>query len=282
MEFKKPATVLNLANIRQALVRMEDTVVFSFIERSQFYESPSVYAPNKYKIPNFSGSFLDWLLLQNEKTHSLVRRYESPDETPFFPDQLEESFLPSLNYPPILADYADEVNVNDEIRTVYIEKIVPQIAAKKGDQDENIGSTACADVDCLQALSRRVHFGKFVAEAKFQNEMARYTNLIRNKDIKGIEEAITDSAVEAKILERLIAKGHAYGTDPTLRYSQNPQSKVQPEAIAKIYKEVVIPLTKKVEVEYLLRRLGNDDEAEAQDPQRKTQLINRLLSNSLW
>ena len=32
----KPETVLDLANIRQALVRMEDTIVFDLIERSQF------------------------------------------------------------------------------------------------------------------------------------------------------------------------------------------------------------------------------------------------------
>ena len=53
----KPETVLDLANIRQALVRMEDTIVFDLIERSQFFSSPSVYEKNKYNIPNFDGTF---------------------------------------------------------------------------------------------------------------------------------------------------------------------------------------------------------------------------------
>lgn len=34
--------------------------------------------------------------------------------------------------------------------------------------DGNYGSSAMYDVFCLQALSRRIHFGKFVAEAKFR------------------------------------------------------------------------------------------------------------------
>ena len=38
--------------------------------------------------------------------------------------------------------------------------------------DEQHGSSVVCDVNALQALSRRVHLGKFVAESKFQ---ARHT-----------------------------------------------------------------------------------------------------------
>ncbi|GME90922.1 unnamed protein product [Ambrosiozyma monospora] len=138
MDFMKPETVLNLANIRESLVRMEDTIIFNFIERSQFYSSPSVYEENKFPIPNFKGSFLDWLLLSHEKIHSQVRRYEAPDETPFFPDHLPETFLPSLNYPPVLAAYTDEINVNDEIKQIYISEIIPGLSTH-GEQPENLG-----------------------------------------------------------------------------------------------------------------------------------------------
>lgn len=255
MDFMNPETVLNLGNIREALIRMEDTIVFNFIERSQFFTSPSVYRENQFPIPDFDGSFLDWTLLQLEKAHSQLRRYEAPDEVPFFPNELLKSFLPPINYPQVLAPYSDEVNVNKEILRTYVEKVVPLLAASPGDQSENLGSTACADIECLQALSRRIHFGKFVAEAKFVSEPERFTKMIKEKDVKGIEAAITNAAVEAKILERLIEKGHAYGTDPSMKYSQKPQSKVEPEVIAEIYKEWIIPVTKKVEIDYLLRRV---------------------------
>ena len=48
----------------------------------------------------------------------------------------------------------------------------------------------------LQALSKRIHFGKFIAEAKFQAETERYTKLILANDADGIMEALTNSAVE--------------------------------------------------------------------------------------
>lgn len=258
MDFMKPETVLDLNNIRTSLVRMEDTIVFDFIERLQFFSSPSVYEKDKYKIPDFSGLFLEWLLLQTEKTHSQVRRYEAPDETPFFADQLLQPLLPSIEYPKVLASYSDEINVNDEILKFYVEKIVPEVSCGSGDQQENSGSVSVCDVECLQALSRRIHFGKFVAEAKYRADPELYKKLIEAKDVEGIEASITNSAVEAKILERLKEKSEAYGTDPSLKYSQLEQLKVKADLIVRLYKEYVIPLTKKVEVDYLLRRLEDE------------------------
>ncbi|CUM64005.1 uncharacterized protein PRCAT00001593001 [Priceomyces carsonii] len=260
MDFMKPETVLDLGNIREALIRMEDTIVFALIERSQFYSSPSVYEKNKFQIPGFDGSFLDWALLQMERTHSQIRRYEAPDEVPFFPDQLLPSILPPIEYPKVLASYSRQINVNSTIKQFYVEEIVPQISCKKGEQKENLGSVSTCDIDCLQAISRRIHFGLFVAEAKYLADKAEYVKLIISGDVKGIEKSITNTALEAKILDRLVIKGESYGIDPSLKYSQNPQSKVDPKVIAKLYKEYIIPLTKKVEVDYLLRRLEDEND----------------------
>lgn len=68
MDFTKQDTVLDLANIREALIRMEETVVFNLIERAQFFQSPSVYIPNALNLPDFDGSFLDWFLREVENT----------------------------------------------------------------------------------------------------------------------------------------------------------------------------------------------------------------------
>ncbi|KOG96359.1 chorismate mutase ARO7 [Saccharomyces eubayanus] len=254
MDFTRPETVLNLQNIRNELVRMEDTIIFKFIERSHFATCPSVYKEQHpgLTIPNFEGSFLDWALLNLEITQSRIRRFESPDETPFFPDKIQKSFLPSVNYPQILAPYAPEVNYNDKIKDVYIEKIIPLISRKDGDDSNNFGSVATSDIECLQSLSRRIHFGKFVAEAKFQSDIPLYTKLIKDKDVERIMENITNSAVEEKILERLTKKAEVYGVDPT---NKKGERRITPEYLVKIYKEIVIPITKEVEVEYLLRRL---------------------------
>ena len=254
MDFRKPETVLDLANIRKALIRMEDTIVFCLIERSQFFMLPSVYISNKYQIPGYDGSFMEWLLLGTERLHSQVRRYEAPDEIPFFPDKLLKPILPSVSYPQVLAPNKSEINCNTEILEYYVKKIVPEVSCGEGDQEENSGSVGVCDVECLQALSRRIHFGMFVAEAKYRANLDFYDRLIATRDVDGIMSSITNSAVENKIVDRVRSKCEAFGTDPSLRYSQKQQHKVNPELLVQLYRDYVIPLTKKVEVEYLLRR----------------------------
>ena len=259
MNFLKPESVYNLANIREDLIRMEDTIIFNLIERSDFPCMPSIYEKNspQIKIPDFDGSFLDWLFQQHESVESQVRRYQSPDQYPFYPQVVKKSFLPAINYPKLLAEYFREVNINNEIMDVYINKMIPRVAKAVGDECENFGSTALVDIFTLQSISRRIHFGMFVAEAKFQADREKYTELILNRDVEGIMTSITNSAVEENILKRLMVKAKAYGTDPTA--GDQGTSKVHPEVVVGIYKDWVIPLTKKVEVEYLLRRLEDKD-----------------------
>jgi chorismate mutase len=212
------------------------------------------------------------MLREQERLHSLVRRYQSPDEYPFFLDALQKPILKPLNYPKILHD--NGVNVNKQLKECYIEHVLPAACAKfdreeRGDAQENYGSAAVCDVNCLQALSRRIHFGKFVAEVKFRKETEKFVALIKAEDRKGIDEAITDSKVEKKVLERLRLKAKTYGTDPDIA-SQDP-GKINVEAVVAMYKvrdfsivkcnvsdmrkDYVIPLTKEVEVEYLMQRL---------------------------
>ena len=50
-----------------------------------------------------------------------------------------------------------------------------------------------------QALSKRIHYGKFVAEAKFRSQRATYAPLIKAGDAEGIMDALTDRAVELKV-----------------------------------------------------------------------------------
>jgi len=52
---------------------------------------------------------------------------------------------------------------------------------------------------CVQALSKRIHYGKFVAEAKFLAKREEYSSLIRARDADGLMKLLTDEAVEAKV-----------------------------------------------------------------------------------
>ncbi|KAK9466376.1 chorismate mutase [Lipomyces arxii] len=256
MDFLKPETVMDLANIRSALIRMEDTIVFNLIERAKFPRQDIIYKAGGIEIPGYDGSFMEWILREEEIVHSKIRRYESPDEVPFFPEVLSTPILPPLSYPAVLHPHPNKINVNDKIKDFYVNHIVPSISAE-GAQAENFGSSSLCDVECLRSLSRRIHFGRFVAESKYLSETKKITKMIIAKDAAGLDEAITNKVVEQQVLARLKKKAETYGIDPNM--TANPDTnKVNAEAVVAMYENWVIPLTKVVEVEYLLHRLDKE------------------------
>lgn len=191
------------------------------------------------------------MLREQEILQSKVRRYQSPDEYPFFPDALEEPILQPLQYPKIL--HANDVNLNTQIKDEYIHNFLPKACKQFGREDrgetqENYGSAATCDVACLQALSRRIHFGKFVAESKFQKERERFVELIRAGDREGIDEAITNTKVEKKVLERVRLKAKTYGTDPS--NDTDGLEKINVDAVVAMYKVRLSPPLLTVEQAY--------------------------------
>ncbi|KAG5930717.1 hypothetical protein E4U53_002162 [Claviceps sorghi] len=256
------ATALDLSRIRFQLIRLEDTIIFHLIERVQFPLNKTIYTPGALAIPNSNLSFFDWYFSEQEKLQSLIRRYESPDEYPFFPDAVQTPILKPLNYPKIL--HANDVNVNDKIKKFYIEKFLPAVCPDFGHEDrgqsqENYGSAATSDFACLQALSRRIHFGKFVAESKYRSDPETYKRLIEAEDRAGIAESITNKAVEKSVLARLRLKAQTYGKDPSISDKTEEHVKIDVDAVVAMYEDFVIPLTKEVEVEYLMQRLQGDE-----------------------
>lgn len=261
---------LSLSNIRKSLILMEDTIIFGLIERAQFARNAAVYEPGAIPVPVWTRdgrqmSLLEYLLRETEQVHGRIRRYTNPDENAFFPKDLPPLVLPPLEYPQVLWPPAAGVNVNAKIMEMYLGHLLPEITPS-GD-DRNYGSAAMHDVVILQALSRRIHYGKFVAEAKFQSQTDKYTELIKCRDARGILELLTDRAVELKVVERVKLKAATFGQDLNssghsstneLKSSEYLALRISPEAVADLYEQWVMPLTKEVEVEYLLRRLDND------------------------
>ncbi|NOY79379.1 MAG: chorismate mutase [Kiritimatiellaeota bacterium] len=242
---------LLLSNIRNVLIRLEETIIFALIERAQFRHNEIIY--RKGAFPNVgSRSLVGYLLHETEAIHAKMRRYTSPDEHPFFSD-LPEPILPALRYDedPL---HPNRINLNDRIRMVYEQQIVPFVCTA-GD-DAQYGSSSVCDVACLQALSRRIHYGKFVAESKFRAEPERFRSLIVRRDTEAVMAAITDARVEQCVLERVRLKAQTYGRDistgPEFRY------RLHPERVVELYASWIIPLTKEVEVAYLMDRVPGD------------------------
>jgi chorismate mutase len=251
----------DLEELRTKLIRQEETIIFALIERAQFKRNAVIYEKEGplFRIPGFSGSFLDYLLLETERLHARVRRYTAPDEHAFFPTELPKPILPPLAYELVLRP--NDINVNAELMQIYTREIITCLT-DEGD-DLNYGSSCVNDVACLQALSKRIHYGKFVAEAKYRTAPALYQPLIERRDATAIEEQLTDRSVEAQLLRRVEMKAATYGREVEIGQMQRSRSETAvdgdeslyfPRLLAKIYADYVIPLTKKVEVLYMLQR----------------------------
>jgi chorismate mutase len=247
--------IFSLESIRATLIRQEETIIFALIERAQYRRNAVIYDPRHLKLRNVYGapiSFLEWMLIETEKLHSKVRRYASPEEHAFFPHFLENAILPKLEYPDILMN--DSINVNSEIYRWYIQRILDRMCVPA--DDEQYGSSALCDISVLQALSRRVHYGKFVAESKFLSDPEKYTEYAKEGNTAAIITALTNSDVERKVIRRAFAKASTYGQDVTDTGETHLALKVEPMLIADIYRDMIIPLTKDVEVRYLYNRVG--------------------------
>lgn len=194
-----------------------------------------------------------------------ARRYTSPDEYPFTPiDRLPKPIIPVQDYPTLLhkpAASQPSVNVNHRILDFYVNRIIPGITPK-GD-DGNYGSAATRDVEVLQALSRRIHFGEllqcftltlgmFVSESKFLSAPHDFIpHILSNPPNKeALAGLITKPEVEAKLLVRLENKAKVYGAelDATGKLVDTGKTKINVGEIVNMYRDYVIPLTKDVEV----------------------------------
>jgi chorismate mutase len=261
----RTSDVFSLDSIRSTLIRQEETIIFALIERAQYRSNRVIYQANSLDFKGVNKeniSFFDWMLLETEKLHAQVRRYTSPEEHPFNIDAIPQQplRLPKLNYPSLLGTEKEKVNVNNEIKSWYIDKLIPRLCVD-GD-DEQYGSTVMADIAVVQALSRRIHYGKFVAESKYLKEGVRFEEYIRQNDVKGIIDLLTNVEVERRVLRRAFVKASTYGQDiiqdpATVSSSASSTGyKVDPSLIVEIYRDMIIPLTKDVEVRYLYHRVG--------------------------
>ena len=239
---------LLLESVRGVLARLEETIIFALIERAQFRRNDVIYVPGAFGDVLQGESLCGYMLHETERIHARMRRYTSPDENPFFPD-LPAPILPPLYFSenPLVAN---TVNLNAELRRIYEHELVPHLCAE-GD-DKQYGSSSLCDVACLQSLSKRVHYGKFVAESKYRSDPERFSRLIRAGEADALMVAITDEEAEDSVLERVGLKAQAYARD--VGNGNEGAAKLNPELVVDIYSRWIIPMNKEVQVRYLLER----------------------------
>ena len=90
----------------------------------------------------------------------------------------------------------------------------------------------------------------YVAECKFRMHTEKFTALIKARDEEGLRIAVTRECKEKEIYERVRKKVDGFQKDV------NPKVRrlIDTETVVKFYMDVIIPFTKKGEVQYLLQK----------------------------
>ncbi|KAE8665656.1 putative Cyclic nucleotide-gated ion channel [Hibiscus syriacus] len=209
---------LTLDAVRYSLIRQEDSIIFSLLERAQYCQNKSTYDPDSFSIEGFHGSLIQYMLRETEKLHAQV-----------------------------LHPIADKINMNPKVWEIYFKNIVPKLA-KEG-EDGNCGSTAVCDAMCLQALSKRIRYGKFVAECKFRDSPEAYQAAIKEQDRDGLMNLLKFPKVEESVKKRVEMKTRTYGQEVPVEICKDgdcPTYKINPSLVADLYGEWIMPLTKEV------------------------------------
>ncbi|KVH92669.1 Chorismate mutase, AroQ class, eukaryotic type [Cynara cardunculus var. scolymus] len=219
--------IYTLDGIRSSLIRQEDSIIYSLVERAQYCYNEDTYDPTAFFMDGFQGSLVEFMVKETEKVHAQV-----------------------------LHPCAQDININRKIWDIYFKHLLPRLV-KEGN-DGNCGSAATCDSTCLQALSKRIHYGKFVAEAKFRASPADYEAAIKAQDRTKLMDLLTYPAVEEAIKKRVETKTKTFGQVVNVGFGEDatdPIYKIKPSLVADLYGVWIMPLTKEVQVEYLLRRL---------------------------
>ncbi|CAI0388347.1 unnamed protein product [Linum tenue] len=216
---------LTLESVRLSLIRQEDSIIYNLLERSQYCYNADTYNPDVFSMNDFHGSLVEYILKETEKLHAKVGRYKSPDEYPFFPNDLPEPLLPPMQYPKVLHKVAESININDTVWNMYFKDLLPRLV--KLGNDGNCGSSAVCDTICLQ-------------------------------DREGLMALLTYPEVEERVKERVELKARTFALEVTMKEGKVESEtvyKIEPDLVADLYGRWIMPLTKEVQVEYLLRRL---------------------------
>ncbi|CAA0838562.1 Chorismate mutase 2 [Striga hermonthica] len=235
-----------LESLRDILIGLEDTIIFCLIERSKYAYNQHLYDSSR----NGLGSFIQ----DSEAVQARFGRYTLEEETPFSGCNFLRSTLPRMNCTKVLHMPASCFNKSKEIMTAYLD-LLPNITIN-GD-DGHYAPALASDLVCLQAISKRITLGKFVAEAKYNKDPIAYnaTILVKNNE-DALMKLLTDTKVENEVIQRVAKKAEILGQniDP-FNTSIVKQAKVDPSVISRFYENSMIPLTKQVEVTYLQHRL---------------------------
>ncbi|CAI0388345.1 unnamed protein product [Linum tenue] len=244
--FRTSLDFLNLESISRSLICQEDSTIYCLPERAQYGYNAFIYEADAFAEDGLEGSLVEHVVKESEMFHAKLGRFESASERPFFPKELPDMFLPP--------NQCVIIDVNHKMWDVYFQNLLPNLV-KEG-SDGFYASSAVRDANCLLAISKRVHTGRFFAESKFTANTKEYTAAIKAQDKEALMNLLSYPKVEENVKERVLMKAKKLAEEVAVNEESQAAYKIYPSLVRELYARWVIPLTKEVQVEYLLRRLS--------------------------
>ncbi|PKA65485.1 Chorismate mutase 2 [Apostasia shenzhenica] len=203
----------SLESLRVSLERQEDFIIFSLIERARYpYNSPAYQQPSSSLRQGRSSSLAELFVMKTEAIAAQFGRYQNPEELPFFPDDASATaLLLPHKFDQILRPSAASVNVSKSIWNMYFNRLLPLLTTS-GD-DGNYQQSLESDLICLQALSKRIHYGRFVSEMKFRANPQDFIPAIQAQDSTALNKLVTFKSVEEATIKRVSKKAKIFGQD---------------------------------------------------------------------
>jgi chorismate mutase len=127
------------------------------------------------------------------------------------------------------------------LRPLYVSTLLPALCEAGADEDRR--KCIAADANCMNALVQRLNLSVHVAALKLEEIPEALRLPLMNRDPGLLEKAITNQAVEADVIARILdmSRGQHAGGD-------------LPEKIARVYETWVIPISRKIQVHDLLAK----------------------------
>ena len=150
--------------------------------------------------------------------------------------------------PPVAAAVAfDDDTLAARIRSEYA-RAIPEQYLNPDAPVTDAPACEAADRTLLDAVHRRVRVALQVARAKAAGQTPQFRALVATRDVAGLEQAITQPAIEEQVIARALSSARE------LQISGLPSN--FPDRVAAIYRDWIIPLARRVQVETLLAGKG--------------------------
>lgn len=239
----------DLNAVRKILSQLDVVILLLLLEKSNYGLLSEDKEDNIVYLDNFDGCFLIRYLNEIEKLYFKKKNLRSKIESNFLSKIINHPFFSSIEI-----SHDNYVDLNHEIIKLYITKVLPLISSNNIVDPETVIKSCFCDIKCLQAILKRVNYGKLVAELKFQQNTKLFNTAVKNKEIDKILDFITDEEVQEKVIKNLRSNFDFFLNDTNNRHFVNIDEKISFDVIESIFKNTIIPLTKKSQFFYLINR----------------------------